>query len=314
VFKNIYKSIKKSKKILIARHVNPDPDCISSSLGLCDLIKLKFPNKEVHVIGANVAKFKFIGTSEKMDESLYDADLLIVVDTPDMKRIDGIDISRFNNIIKIDHHPLIDNFGGIEYIDDKASSCSEIIIEMCQKLKLPINGEIAEKLYVGVISDNGRFLYNYTTIKSFELVTWMLKTTNIDFGKLYEPLYLRSIKELQLQSYLVENMIFCDNGFGYIKLTKEALKELEIDASLAGHLVGEFVFIDELLCWAIFVEDEKSGLIRAHVRSRGPIINKVLETFNGGGHAYAGGARISTWDEIDNLVYGIKVVVNEYKK
>ena len=60
VYKKIYKEIKKHKKIVIARHIGPDPDALGSSIGLKESIINTFPNKEVYVVGTPAAKHKYI--------------------------------------------------------------------------------------------------------------------------------------------------------------------------------------------------------------------------------------------------------------
>lgn len=85
---------------------------------------------------------------------------LIVVDLPDKKRADSIDFSKYDFVIKIDHHPFIEDFGGLECINDKASSAAEIIMDLLENTKLECNKQIAETLYYGLISDSNRFLFN----------------------------------------------------------------------------------------------------------------------------------------------------------
>ena len=106
---------------------------------------------------------------------MYENSLLIVLDTPNLKRIDGVDISKFEYKIKIDHHPFIEEFADIELIDETASSASQLVVELIKNTKLKLNKECAEKLYVGIVGDTNRFLYYYTTAKTFELVSYLFK-------------------------------------------------------------------------------------------------------------------------------------------
>ena len=184
-FKQIKKQIKIYNNIFIARHIGADPDALGSTIALRDLIKEKYPNKSVYAIGNPANRFKFMGNLDKV-ENIPKNSLLIVLDTPDSKRIDGIDINEFDFIIKIDHHPFIEKYANIEYIDDTASSTCQIILEFIYTCHYKLNKSIAEKLYLGIASDTNRFLYDYTTVKTFELVTKMLKETKINFTSLYE--------------------------------------------------------------------------------------------------------------------------------
>ena len=144
IYKRIYKAIKKYNTIVIARHIGPDPDALASSLALKEIIKNKFPNKEVYAVGATATRFKYFGLPDKASENIGKDALLIVVDLPDTKRIDGADYTKFDYKIKIDHHPFVEKFCDIEWIDETASSASQMIIELVLKTKLLFTKEAAE--------------------------------------------------------------------------------------------------------------------------------------------------------------------------
>lgn len=312
--KALYRKIKENDIIVIARHIGADPDALGSSIGLREIIKETFPKKEVYTIGASSSKFKFMGCMDKVNENKYKDALLIVLDTPDLKRIDGVNnINDFKDVIKIDHHPEIDEFGTVRWIDDAKSSVCQMIIELCYETKLKMTKYAAERLFLGLVSDTNRFLFYYTTADTMRIVSRMIDDTGIDFTSLYDDLYRRPITEIRLQGYMYQNLIVTENGLGYLKLTDEIIKQFEVDPASSGNLVNNFNNIDEVLVWVTFSEDIKQGLIRVNARSRGPIINKVLERHNGGGHKFASGARIKTFDEMEEIVKELDEVCLEYK-
>ena len=184
-FKQIYKQIKKYNKIIIARHIGADPDALGSTIGLKEVILNTFPNKKVYVVGTPAARHRYIGELDKFNEDMYEDSLLIVLDTPNISRIDGVDVNRFKYKIKIDHHPFIEEFCNIELIDDTSSSASQLVIELIKNTKLKVNEKSAKALFIGIVGDTNRFLYYYTTPKTFDLVSYMIKKTNLDFTKLY---------------------------------------------------------------------------------------------------------------------------------
>ena len=312
VLKKIYKEIKKHKKIVLARHIGPDPDALGSTLGLKEIILNTFPNKQVYAVGTPAARHKYIGNLDMFDEKLYEDALLIVLDTPDIKRVDGIDPTRFKHKIKIDHHPIVDKYCDIEYVVDTASSASELVIELVYSTPLKINKEAAEKLYAGLISDTNRFLYSYTTDKTFYLVSWLLKKTNINIIDIYEKMYTMSINEKKLQSYVILNIKITDNKLGYLVLNQEELDELASDAATMTNIVNYLNYTEEMISWVIFAYDKNIDKFRASVRSRGPIINDVASHFNGGGHIFASGARLNNLDEVDDMIKELDKVCEEY--
>lgn len=313
LFKKIYNQIKKYDTIVIARHVGPDPDALGSSIGLRDSIRKTFPEKKVYAIGYPTSKFKYIGDLDRFTEDMYQNSLLIVTDTPDRKRVDGVEVDKFDYSIKIDHHPFIEKFCDLELIDDSSSSASQLIMELIFNTKLKINKEIAEKLFIGLVADTDRFLFYYTTSKTFDLVSKLIKETNLDFSKSYDNLYLRPFKEIRFEGYLFHELKITENGFGYVKITEEELTKYGVDAATAGNMVNNFNYINEVYAWGVFTYDKNNNNVRGSIRSRGPIINEVASKYNGGGHMFASGVRVDNFDVVDSLIKDLDKVCEEYQ-
>lgn len=311
IYKQIYKKIKKANTIIIARHVGPDPDALGSSLGLKQVIIDNFPDKKVYVIGSPAAKFRFIGELDKLPENIDDA-LLIVTDTPDHKRVDGIDPRRIKNSIKIDHHPYVETMCQLEWIDDKSSSASQMVLELAFKTNLKLTKEAGEKLYIGLVADTNRFMFSYSNAKTFALVSKLLEETNIDITKIYNELYLRPYKEIKFQGYMSQNYQITENKVGYLIIHDETLKEFNVDAATPGNMINSFNHINEMLVWVTATEDKDLGSYRISIRSRGPIINEVAANHGGGGHIYASGTRLKTEEEIVSLIKDLDEVSKEY--
>jgi len=310
----IYKKIKKYNTIVIARHIGPDPDALGTQLGLKEIILNNFPKKKVLAVGMPAAKFRFMGTLDQMAEEYYDDSLLIVVDTPDQKRVDDVNPTRFTESIKIDHHPFLESFCTIEWIDHTASSAAQMVIELCFNTPLKLNKKAAENLFVGVVADTDRFLFDYTSVKTFDLIKKLIEQYEVDITSLYERLYMRNLNEIRLQGYIAKNMIVTENGVGYIILTNDIIKEYNVDAGSAGNLVNTFNYINQILVWLTVSEDIKQDTIRVNIRSRGPIINKIAEEHHGGGHIYASGARLQSLEEVNELVTKLEQLCKIYKE
>ena len=297
MFKKIYKKIKKYNKIVLARHIGPDPDALGSTLGLKEAILNTFPEKEVYVVGNPAARHKYMGELDKYTSDMSKDSLLIVLDVPDLKRIDGVNPNDFEYVIKIDHHPFVDKFADIELI---------------KNTRLKPNRKCAENLYIGVVADTERFLHSYTSTKTFDLVSYIIKETDLEFTKLYENMYLRSLDDLKFECYVLEHLILTENGFGYLKIDQDILDKYGIDAATATNKVNNLTYIDKMYAWALFVYDKQNENIRVSIRSRGPIINETAAKYNGGGHVFASGARLKDFDEADLLINDLDLVCKEY--
>ena len=146
-YKQIYKVIKKYDTIVIARHIGADPDALGAQFALKDIILSLFPEKKVYAVGNPASRFKFFGSCDKIEDINTNKSLCIVLDTPDLKRIDVANVNNFEYVIKIDHHPFIEKFGNIEMIDDDACSTSQLILEFAIANKINLNKEIGVKTY-----------------------------------------------------------------------------------------------------------------------------------------------------------------------
>lgn len=312
-FDTIYNLIKSHDTIVIARHIGVDPDAMASQIGLKEGILKAFPDKKVYAVGTGAQKFTYLGKLDAFPEGIKDA-LLIVTDTPDKKRVDGVeDFSLFKDSIKIDHHPFMEKYCDVELINDKVSSASEVVIDLLYSTPLGIDKDIAYTLFIGLVSDTDRFLFSNSKPSTFRTVAKLLEDFDLDITKAYEDLYARPMSEIRLAGYINENMIITDNGVGYVKLSNEVINKYGCDVATPGNLVNSYNNINELLVWLTITEDLKNNQLKVSIRSRGPIINEIAEHYNGGGHKMAAGARIYSDEEMMNLINDLDNACKEYK-
>ena len=314
-FKNIYRKIKQYNTIVIARHTSPDPDAVASQIALRDAIKLTFPKKNVYAVGVSVAKFKTYGALDKIDETTFKEDaLLIALDVPNISRIDGVDPNVFKEIFKIDHHPSDEQFGECDWKDETSSSTCQMIIELLFETGMKFDRKIAENLYMGVVSDSDRFLISYTTSKTFKLVAELIDRSQIDFTSLYSNLYERPYSEIKFHGYLSDNLNITENGLAYLIITPEILKEYNVDSATPSNMINDFNNIKGVYVWMFATYDERNEIYKVNIRSKGPVINDTAAMYGGGGHKYASGARIRDKEEINKLIKSLDEECVQYKE
>ncbi len=306
--------IKKYNKIIIARHIGGDPDALGSTFALKEIILENFPEKEVYVAGTSISRFKFFGTHDKITDEMYDNALLIALDIPDIKRLDGVDFYKFNEVIKIDHHPEIDKFSDVQIIDIDASSACELIAKWCYNCDLKMPKHAAENIFMGIVADTNRFLFGANKAETYKTVLDLIEKERIKPNELYEILYKRSMSEVRLEGFISLNMKVTKNGLGFVKITNKDLKDYGVDSASVGSIMNNYNFIHGLICWVVFSEDVKNGVIRTSARSRGVKINKLFEQYNGGGHVYACGAKLKSFSEADEIIDKLDELCREYKE
>ena len=309
-FKQIYKLIRSYDEIVIARHIGPDPDAVSSQIALRDSIKETFPEKKVYAVGTGVNKFKYLGILDKIDESKLTNALLIVVDLPNISRIDGADLNIYKDVIKIDHHPFEDKMGKVELIDTKASSAAEIIALVILNTRLKLTKKVAENLFVGIVSDSNRFLLSST--KTLRIVAELIEKGKINIQEIYPKIYERPLNDVKFKAFLAENLIVTENGLAYIKIGTEDIEKYQVDASTASNMINDFNYITGIKVWSFITYNQKAKQFKINIRSRGPVINTVANKYNGGGHMYASGVKLEQESDVDNLIQDLDIACKNY--
>lgn len=310
---NILKKIKEFDTIIIHGHIRPDGDCIGTQYGLMYLIKESFPYKNVYLTGDTSEYVSFIGRVEKIDDSLFDGALSICVDTPMYDRLSDNRCKYSKYSIKIDHHNDGEEYADYEYIDSTAASCTQIIAEFFIKFKneLKLSKEGATALYVGLLTDSGKFQYDKVTNKTF-LIASELVSHGVDIVSVNNMLSLESENALRLKGHCLNNFRVTENGFAYITLKKEDLEKFGVGEEVAASLVTSISSMKECPMWALIMD--ASDIIRIRLRSRGPYVNHLANKYHGGGHNLASGGRLDSWDDLDVFVNLCDKLVREYKE
>lgn len=312
--RQIIDTIEQYDKIIIHRHVRPDPDAYGSQIGLAELLRANYPNKEVYVVGEHEDSLSFMATPQAIADETFDGALIIVTDTANTERIDDLRYTMGAYVIKIDHHPNDDAYGDYLWVDTSASSCSEMIYNLYEEAQ-ETNGwkmpdAAARLLFTGIVGDTGRFLFPSAGIKTFEVAGQLIQY-NFDRNEVFDGMYEMDRKLLHLQGYIYQNFIIDEHGAAYIKITEEVLKEFNVTPSETSLLVGSLGNVKGICAWVIFIEEGET--IRVRLRSKGPIINVLAKKYNGGGHPLASGATATSWEEAERVIEDLQQICKEYK-
>ena len=307
---DILNKIEEYECICLYRHVNPDYDAFGSQFGMYDLIQNTFENKEVYFAGDFssdlVAKYQFNG---EINEPNFEKPTLgIVLDTANQERIDG-DISLCKEIIKIDHHIVVDSYGNLNLEDSTASSCSQIVALFLKNKRVKLSSFGAAALYMGIIGDTNRFMYSATDERTFEAAMY-LYNYDFDMQALYERMYMKHVKDLKVNAFILNHYIE-DEGVAYYVLKDEDLKHLNISRERGSDFVNLLSSVDEYKVWLAITENTKDHNWRVSMRSRHIPVNEIANKYRGGGHAFASGATLLSLDELPLLLNDIKERINE---
>lgn len=313
--KKVLDKIKEYNRIIITRHVRPDGDAIGSSKGLCQILRLTYPEKEIYLQTNDSSNYlAFLGEDDKpIDPELYSDALMIILDTATADRISNSHVDKAKEIVKIDHHIDIKPYGNVCWIEDWRSSVCEMVAFFYETFKdeLKIDKEAALYIFTGMVTDSGRFRYEATTGDTLRL-GGMLLDVGIDTETLYSRLYLEDYDFLKFQAYVYKKMQITENGVVYLYVDKSMQKKFKLTTEQASEAVSFLKGIKGGIAQLAFIA-MPDGTIRVRLRSRFMAINQLAEKYGGGGHQCTCGATLHKTSEIKLMVADADKMVADYK-
>ncbi|MFA5093053.1 MAG: bifunctional oligoribonuclease/PAP phosphatase NrnA [Candidatus Omnitrophota bacterium] len=312
------RAIKKYNNFLITAHTSPEGDALGAELGFYGLIKKlgkkgTIINEDKIPYGYDfLPKFERINLLSKSFGKI-NFDCLVVLDCADLKRTG--DVYKLNQhkkpILNIDHHISNRNFGTVNWVDPKASSCSEMIYKLYKKLRLPFNKDDALALYTGIMTDTGSFHYSNTSSDTFKAAADLLKF-GINVAQVYRAAYENiPPADVVLLLKLLPKIKFYGQGkiVGF-QIKKELMKNRKPCVDLADQLLSFGRSIKGVEVVVLFKENlGNKDEVRVNLRSQGKVdVNQVAAFFGGGGHKSAAGCTLP--GKVDQIVKKVILKLN----
>ncbi len=308
--------IENKSNFAITTHIRPDGDGIGSSLGLCWL--LRSLNKSAEVIAADtipVAYRTLPGADEirQVAATDRDYDAIFVIECSDLDR-PGIAGLANHLTVNIDHHATSEHFGTINWIDSTASAVGEMIYNLCKAIGGRVTREIAECLYLALVTDTGSFHFSNTTDRTLKVAPELVKV-GVKPADISEAVYNSyPWSRIELMRRVLETVKRDESG--RIAWMRQTLA-MKTDSNAVDGDNNGFVNIPlsarEVLA-VVYTREVADGKFRVSLRSKGDInVAKVAEMFGGGGHKNAAGCCVEgDWDEREReLVQAVCEAVNK---
>ncbi len=309
----ILNKIEEYDKIILFGHVRPDGDCYGSQLGLREVLKNTYPNKEVYAVNEKCDYVSFLGEMDNISDDVFVNALALILDTATIDRISDDRYKLCSYTIKIDHHPEVCEYGDYSLVIPTSCAASEIVTQICmQSNKFVLNSKAALCLYTGILTDSGRFRYDSVNSKTFECASYLMNY-GIDLAYIDSKLNVDSFESLKLKGYVLNSFKVTKNGFAYIKITREIIEKYHVTDEEAAQMVNLISSIEKCPMWGLIIQYEDDR-IRVRLRSKGPDVSILAAKYNGGGHKKASGASLNSWDDLKTFVKEADSVVKEYKQ
>jgi len=316
VLSQVVELIENKNNFAITTHIKPDGDGVGSSLGLCWLLRSLGKNAEVVVHGDVPQAYRSLpGADEIRDvtsiNGQYDAVFVIECSDIDRPGIAGLE-NTFT--VNIDHHATSEHFGSINWIDSTASAVGEMIYNLCKAIGGKITQDIAECVYMALVTDTGSFHFSNTSDRTLKVASELVKA-GAKPSKIGEAVYNNyPWSRIELMRQVLETVKRDETG--RIASMRQTMAMHDAAGAVDGDNNG-FVNIPlaaKDVVAVVYMREVAPNQYKASLRSKGDInVAKVAEKFGGGGHKNAAGLSIDgDWDEKEReIVAALQVAVDK---
>ena len=296
------------QRFLITSHARPDGDSIGSQLAMA--YALDALGKQSRIINADRAPdhyYEFPGMEriEIAPDVPADAaaDAVIVMECGDLSRT-GVRGFEGRYIINIDHHVGNRMYGAVNWFDESAAACGEMVFDVIRALEVPLTFEIATHIYLAILTDTGSFHHSNITPRTFDIC--------------------RQAAEAGVNPAAMARRIFDSNSFGKLKLIGALLDGMQLlDEGRLAVLYLDDDMLDSCGCThndteglinlpltareihaVVFFKVGPDDVLRVSMRSKYDVdVRVVANAFGGGGHKNAAGFTVTTpLDEVRGAI------------
>ncbi len=308
--------IENNNKFAITTHVRPDGDGIGSSLGLNWLLRSLDKDSEIIArddVPSSYLQLPGAGDIRKVSEIDREYDAVFVMECSDIKR-PGIARLDEQFVVNIDHHATCEHFGTINWIDPTASAVGEMIYNLCKAIGGRVTKEIAECVYLALVTDTGSFHFPNTTDRTLKVASELVKA-GVEPSAISEVVYNSySWSRVALMQKVMATVKRDETGkVAFMRQTLEMVEETgAVDGDNNGFvnmpLVAKEVFA------SVYMREVEPNSYRVSLRSKGDLnVASIAESFDGGGHKNAAGCRVEgNWDKRESEL--VSAIVEAIKK
>jgi len=314
----VVEELRGARKLLLTTHENPDGDALGSLLGMHGVLtqlgkdslmylspdEFPLPHEYRDMENRDIIG----GPPADMDERVA-----VFLDCGNIDRmpvdfLQGDDI----HILNIDHHHDNTRFGTANLVDPKASCTAEIVWRLAKELGAELTTEIARALYVGLITDTGRFMYENTTPEAHQMAAELIEAgvePHVIYSRIYESLPFERITLLQRALSTIRR--FDDGTITMLHLTAEDFEQTGAVENDSEGIIDHARAVEGTAV-AVLVRDltgDRSGKRKVSLRATdGRVdVSEIARSFGGGGHRQAAGA--TTELDMDRLTEEIRELV-----
>jgi phosphoesterase RecJ-like protein len=293
-------AIRAGDRFLLTTHENPDGDALGSLLATHRILETLGKDSVMFLAAKEFplpVEYRFLPLEEVFHESPADiADRVVIF--LDCGNIDRMPVDFLQNgqnmVINVDHHHDNTRFGDINLIDVDASCTAEIVYDLAAILDVPLTTEIANALYVALVTDTGKFMYENSDARSHRMAAGLIEA-GVQVNEIYRRLYEHApIEKLKLLARALEGVTLLDDGrLAVTYISTEDYAVTGASEALTEGIIDHLRTIDGALVAAVVRDQHDGGRAARKVSMRstdGQVdVSAIARLHGGGGHRRAAG-------------------------
>ena len=314
-------------RIVTVSHANPDGDAVGSSLAWAEVLRglghevtCIVPNKYPYFLDwmpgiGEVVVFK-TDAEGRAAKAVAEADAIFCLDFNAVSHLEILSATIEANTtacrVLIDHHLSPDGHFDLSFSYPDSSSTCFLVYSIIEALfgTDAITRQMAEALYVGIMTDTGNFAYSFLTPELFRAVA-VLVEKGISIPEIHNNVYNAYTEgRARLFGYVINRKmeIIQDGTVAYMSLMENEMRRFQFQQGDSEGFVNYALTIKKMKMSAMFLAHRK--FIRVSLRSRGDVDVNLFarKYFNGGGHKNAAGGKsfVSMQETIDHYIKSVK--------
>lgn len=303
--------IRDNSKFLLTTHEGPDGDALGSLLGMQTMLETLGKDSVMFLAAKEFPlpiEYRHLPLEDVFHEPPADLRdrVVIFLDCGNIDRM-PVDFLRDGGtfVVNIDHHHDNTRFGDYNFVNDKASCTAEIIYELAVLLDVKVSPLMARALYIGIITDTGKFMYDATDARTHEVAAALIRA-GVDIDdvnrRLYESVPFEKLKLLRLA--LDKTELKCDGRLIVAYITAEDYEQADAGEEMTEGIIDNLRAVDGIQVAALVRDQVSRGHAARKVSLRAgddhTDVSAIARAFGGGGHVRAAGC--STDLPIDEIV------------
>jgi len=292
--------IRAADRFLLTTHENPDGDALGSLLAMHRILEAVGKDSVMFLAAKEFplpVEYRFLPLEEVFHEPPADISdrVVIFLDCGNIDRM-PVDFLRNgdNKTINIDHHHDNTRFGRINLVDVEASCTAEIVYDLAGLLGVDLTPEIANALYVALVTDTGKFMYENTDARSHGMAAGLIEA-GVEVNDVYRRLYEHApLEKLRLLAQALDRIELRDDGrLAVTYISTEDYASTGASEALTEGIIDHLRTIDATVVAAVVRDQAESGRAARKVSMRstdGSVdVSAIARAQGGGGHRRAAG-------------------------